>query len=116
VSVAIANLRHLISIEQPVKVSDGQGGFRRTSWVNYYGGYAEIKPASATERLFAFQKGMQVTHKITMRYRADKTPAIDMRVNYTVGATTRYFQIKGVLNIDERNHYITMTCIEGMGV
>lgn len=115
-SVAVANLRHSVSVEQPTKVSDGQGGFTRTTWTNYYNGYADIAPASATERLFAFQKSMQVTHKITMRYRRDKTPTIEMRINYTVGSTTRYFQIKGVINVDERNRYITMTCVEGVGV
>lgn len=114
-SVAVANLRHSVTIEQPTTVSDGQGGFTRAGWTAYYAGYAQIQPASANEKLFAFQKTMQVTHKIMMRYRRDVTPTIDMRVNFTVGATTRYFRIKGVMNVDERNRYVTLLCDEGMG-
>jgi SPP1 family predicted phage head-tail adaptor len=112
--INVGDLRHSVTIEQPVKTSDGQGGFTR-SWSTYFTGFAHIEPLSARERLFSNQKTAETSHKITMRYRMDKLPTIEMRVNYTVGSTTRIFQISGVINTDERNRYMTLMCKEGVG-
>lgn len=111
----IGMMRHKITIEVPSTSSDGQGGFTRTGWTTKYTAWAFIEPLSANQRIFADQKAMAVSHKITLRYRKDQSPDVTMRVNYTQGSTTRYFQITGLMNVDERNRYLTLLCKEGVG-
>lgn len=110
----IANLRHQITIEQPVNTPDGAGGFTR-AWQTFLSGWAEIAPKTASQRFFAQKLEHIVTHTITLRYRQGLTITNDMRVNYTIGSTTRYFQIHGIFNVDERNRFTTLLCQEGVG-
>lgn len=114
-SVPLAAMRHSITIEAPSTASDGQGGFSRTGWSTYYSAKAKIAPLSARVRVFAMQRTLEVTHEITIRFRADKAPTEEMRVNFTVGTKTRIFQIKGVINVDEYGRYMTLLCKEGVG-
>lgn len=105
-------LRHSVTIEQQTGAPDGQGG-KIISWTTYLSGMARIKPISARERMSGGQLESDISHTIRMRYRKDKTITADMRVNYTVGETTRLFQIKGTLNVDEENRWLLLTCAEG---
>lgn len=111
----VGALRHVISIETPNQISDGQGGFTRGSYTTFLTGSAEIKPLSARELFYASQKSMPVTHRITMRWRKDKIPTVVMRVNFTLGSVTRLFMITGIINVTERNRWLLMMCTENVG-
>lgn len=109
----LGDLRHPVTIESPVDTSDGVSGGLSRTWEAFISGWAQIRPVSANERFFAGKLESNVTHRVKMRYR----PGVKtrMRVNYTVGETTRYFQIHGAPNVDERNEFMMIYCEEGVG-
>ncbi len=92
----IGKLRHSITIEALTRAADDMGGETRT-WTTFVTTWSEISPAGSAERYFGQQVQQIISHKITMRYQAGITSK--MRVLFG----TRYFQIHGVKNLDERN-------------
>lgn len=93
------SLRHVISIQEKTQTSDGMGGFT-TTWADVSGLSslrASIWPLRATERLDNAKLELSITHRIRIRYRAGITP--DMRVKFG----SRYFNIRSIINPDERN-------------
>ena len=97
--VNIAELRHRITFQELVEVSDGQGG-KTTSWSNVVTVWARIEPVSSRERLFSQQLEYNRSHKVAIRYRNDITN--DMQFTFD----GRTFQVKGVLSPDERKAYL----------
>lgn len=88
-------------------------GQQATSWSDAFTAWASIEPLSARE-LFAAQGGQsEVTHRITVRYRAELAhPAVvaAMRIVYK----GRIFNIQGATNVDERNRAIEILASEGL--
>lgn len=72
--------------------------------------WASITPVRASERMSAAALQMELTHRVTIRYRADILPT--MRVYYG----SRQLAITGIRNPDERGEYLELTCIEGNDV
>ena len=68
--------------------------------------WAAVEPLSSAEAWKAKQSQTEVTHKITMLYRADITAA--MRAKYG----SRVFNFGSVLNVDEANRELVITAIE----
>lgn len=109
--MSIAKLRHRITFQEPIRVANDSGGFTNT-WTNLVNSptvWAEVKPVSAKERLYAQQVQYQRSHKVTIRFRHDITQ--EMRFKFD----DRYFQIKGVRNIDERGKYLEIDAEENQG-
>lgn len=103
----IGKLRHQITIQTPTRVANETGGFTQT-WAAFASNlWAEIKPASARERMFADKLQHLVTHKIRIRYYASITSK--MRVSFG----SRTFQIHGILNDEERGIWTDLICEEG---
>ena len=77
-----SRLKERILIEAPFATSDGQGGMLRT-WEEVASCYAEVTPlyGSASERFDAEKQVMQLEYRITLRARADVTPAMRVRWN-----------------------------------
>jgi SPP1 family predicted phage head-tail adaptor len=74
----IADMKHRVTIKQPVLSPDGAGGFSE-SWQNLATApvvYAAITPATAGEQLKFGQIESTTTHKIVIRYRTDITPGM----------------------------------------
>lgn len=101
----IGDLRHLITIQEPVDVSDGQGGFTRT-WSFVDKVWSHIEPLSSVERFQAQGLMPTVTHQIVIRYRSDITTKNRLLHG------TRVFNIMGLYNADERDYAIVMHCEE----
>ena len=76
------------------------------AWATYDTIWAHIKPLSGTERRAAQQAQAEVTHEITIRYHKGVSPI--HRVLYK----TRVFAINSIINRDERNKEIVMSCTE----
>ena len=104
----IANLRERITIQSLSRTADGQCGFTE-SWSDFAEVWAEIKPASAMERIFGQRVESNVTHKITIRW-LDGVIS-EMRINYQ----GRLFQIHGVRRIDEQRWFMILDCVENVG-
>jgi len=105
------NLRHLVDIEQNV-ISVDANGDRSEAWSSIHQCWASIETGNGREFFAARQVMADLTHTIRLRFVTGLTPA--MRVRYTDQKTqaTRYFDIKSILNPDERDEMLTMQAVE----
>lgn len=101
-------LRHRVTLQSAAETPDGGGGFT-TAWSDVATVWAAIEPLKGTERLRAEQLENPVTHRVTIRHRAGVTAK--MRVAF--GA--RVFNIRAVINPEERNRRLELLCEEGVG-
>jgi SPP1 family predicted phage head-tail adaptor len=72
--------------------------------------WAAVEPLRNSETQQAMSNQMEITHRVTIRYRADVTA--DMRI--TFGA--RVLAIVGIRNPKERGEYLELLCLEGKHV
>jgi len=96
------SLRNSIDIQEATDTSDGMGGVTKV-WAAITDGAgvrASIWPLRATERLEAMKLELTVTHRIRIRYRTGITAAMRIKFNDPAGA--RYFNIRSIINNDER--------------
>jgi SPP1 family predicted phage head-tail adaptor len=101
----IGQLRHLIQLQQETTVSDGMGGHVST-WATVAEAFAAIEPLSGREYFAAQQTQSTVTHKVTMRYIDGITSAFCVRYG------TRVFDIRAVINNEERHQWLILMCEE----
>lgn len=101
-------LRNRIDIESPVTAPNGSGG-STVVWTAITASKirAYIKPISGAERLQAMRLESDITHRVFIRYRSDFTAA--SRINYN----GRLFQIRAILNLEERNQWLELYAVEG---
>lgn len=71
----IGDMKHRVTIRQPMLTPDGAGGFSE-SWQDIAAVYASIKPAAASEQLKFGQIEAIMTHRIIIRYRTDIMPGM----------------------------------------
>lgn len=102
----IGDLRKRVTIQSETPTSDNAGGYA-LAWTDVATVWAEIEPLGGNEVFAAQHLEGHVTHRVTMRYRGGVTT--DMRL--TCGS--RAFNIRAVLNTDERNRWIELLVEEG---
>lgn len=97
-----AGLRQRVTIQQESEVSDGQGGYT-LSWTAVASSVpCRIEPLRGDERIQAGSLAAPVTHRATIRYRAGITAG--QRLLHGSVA----YNIRAVLNPDERKRYLVM--------
>lgn len=105
----IGKLRDRITIERRIREPDGYGGFTE-SWTTFATVWAQVKPVSARERMFAQKLEGNITHMIRIRHLDGVTA--DMRI----GLKGRVLKIAAEpINVDERGRWLDLTCEEGTG-
>ena len=104
-------LRHSITIQQKVLTVDANGD-RTEAWTTYLTSWASIETGNGREFFAAKQVMADLTHTVRIRYYSGIRP--DMRIAYLdlKTNTTRYFNIRAILNPDERNEMLTMQATE----
>ena len=106
---SIGKMRYRVKVERATNTRDAGGGISQAfNPVTFI--YANIKPTSATS---SYRQGMvqeKVTHEVTIRYMTN----IDTNSLITVG--TRKFNIRGIVNVDERDRFLKLLCEEGVAV
>ena len=97
-------LRHKIVFQQLTVANDTWGHSAKT-WADYATRHAAIWSLRGVEQLEAMKLDNEITHKIRIRYTSGLHPK--MRISYYdfKADSTRYFNIRSILNIDERNIY-----------
>jgi SPP1 family predicted phage head-tail adaptor len=100
-------LRKRVTIQQRSQTQDEYGQPLLT-WSDVATVYAAIEPMNGRELIAAEAVNSDVTHNVTMRYRAGITAA--MRLNYQ----GRLFNIHTILDENERHRMLTLICSEGM--
>ena len=98
-------LRHKLTLQRSSKTT-AVGGKRTTTWTDVAEMYASIKPLEGTELQAAQATNAKASHEIVTRYRAGVTP----KHRFAFGSRT--FNIKSVLNVDERSATLKMVCGE----
>lgn len=106
VEVNAGSLRHPVQIQRPVDVTDGFGAAGQQNWETIATVWAAIEPASAREFVTAQQMAAEVNTLIRIRYFPGITPK--MRVLYG----TRWFDIQGIIDVDERHRHLHLVCVE----
>ena len=105
----IGFLRKRITIQNETSTPDGAGGFV-LAWSDVATVWAEIMPLNGREVFVAQQPEGRVTHRVTLRWFSGVTT--DMRVVFN----SRVFNIRSVLNTDERNQWLELMVEEGGAV
>lgn len=107
--MGIGTMRKRLVIQDPQRTTDAIGG-GSTTWSNVKTVWGEVKPASGREVYHGQQLEMRVTHKIKIRYRSDVSLSPKMRI--LLGS--RVFNIRLIINEDERGDYWKILAEEGV--
>ena len=111
----IGNLRHMVEIQNASTTSDDAGGFTE-SYSTVANVFASITPKRGNERYSEGAAGMQienpVTHDIFIRYRDDIT--IDNTSKIVFGE--RNFNIRSILNLEEKDRFYKIEVEENVAV
>lgn len=107
-STVIANLRHRIKFQTLGLTSDGQGGSVE-AWTDFAEVWAEVKPSSGRERIYAQRVEDIYDHKISIRYLEGINTT--MRILFD----NRIFQIKAIQKDIESRFWMTLLTEEKVG-
>ena len=103
----LGKFRHFITLQGQGTSRDSGGGIS-SGFSTIASVYANVKPKSGKE---VYKQGKligSVTHEITIRYRTDITNASRISFN------NKFFNIRSIINIDERDRYLKLMCEEGV--
>jgi len=104
--VKIGDLRHRITIQQPIEIRNEVGEVIQSAWQDFTTVWAAIEPLRGREYFDAQQINAEVTSRIRIRYRPGIKPK--MRVVYG----ERIFDIQSVIDVEERHKEIHLMCKE----
>ena len=108
--VRLCDLRHVIVIEAGNAATDAGGG-QTDPWASptvVASVRACITPLRGSEKLRAMQLEDSVTHKFTLRFRTGITAKHRIRFG------TRLFNIRSVIDVDERSRWLEIMADEGL--
>ena len=109
-AIRARDLRHRVVLEAEAPAPDGGGG-QGDPWAaatTIATLRASITPLSGRERLHAQQLEAGVTHRILLRYR----PGVTARQRLRFG--DRLFNIRAVIDVEERHRWLEILAEEGV--
>lgn len=99
-------LRHLLTIQTPTDSIDGTGAVKST-WATLTTAWGAVWPVSAKEYIAAGQLFTNLTHRVRIRYTGSS-----LTTKCRIKFGTRYLDIKGIVNTEERNEMLDLMCTE----
>jgi SPP1 family predicted phage head-tail adaptor len=98
-------IAHRVAIERPVATADGAGG-ATIAWAALATVWAAIEPLAAVETANSDRLATRITHRVTIRFRAD----IDggMRIRHR----GRLLRIASLRDPDERRRFLVLDAVE----
>lgn len=105
--IKAGDLRNQVSLQRKQNNSDGAGGSIIT-WLEYATPWCKITPKTGGEKLYLGRLDAQGLSSVTMRYRADIV-ASDKLV-----FKGQEFQIRSIINVEERNKYTELLIERGV--
>lgn len=97
--------RHLVELQRATPVRDDFGGFAE-SWLKYAEVYASVVPAGAKELQRVGQVEGSASHVVEIDHRGD------VKVSDRIILNARVLNISGVINDNERDKTLVLTCQE----
>ncbi len=101
----VAELRHRVSLLEPVETDDGAGG-RTVTWSERDTVWAQVVSLRGKERQWAEALTAESPYSVTLRYSPDVT--VEMRI----GFDNRLLDIKSVADPDGRRRWLVCYCVE----
>lgn len=101
----IGDTRHRLTLEVPLRSSDGSGGATRT-FTAVADVWAAIRTQAGNESFDADRLGSRITHTIWIRYRDGLKPDQRFRLG------TRVFELRSVIDRDGRRRILECHCEE----
>ena len=102
-------LRHTITFQR-LTVANDTWGKSVPTWTDEITTSAAIWPIRSIERIESMKLDNELTHKIRIRYRSGITEK--MRSKFKKKNSTRYFNIRSIINSDERDIYLEIMATE----
>ena len=105
------DLRHKVEFQAPNPTTDSYGA-EQNKWLSpttVLRTRACVDPLSGRELTYAQALQRQVTHRITIRYNAVVKGRTDYRIKYD----GRYFNIRSIIDLEERHKFFEITAEEG---
>ena len=110
--MSIGKMNRKLHFQTQTRTSDGAGS-SAVSYSDSFSTFGMITPKTGRENLFGDQLEENITHIIKIRYRTDVSHI--NRIQFRPDSnTTRTFNIKRVLNVNDRNRYLDLQCVEGV--
>lgn len=101
-------LRHRVTIQAP-SITKNERGAEVPSWVDVATVYADVRTPNGRERTANEQVVANLTHIVTMRYRADVLPTHRLKWG------TRVFSLIAAPDPDNRRKTLVCQCQETVG-
>lgn len=102
-------LRHLVTIQEPVKTQNPGTGDVNNDWRDLVNVFAEVTPLSAREFIAAQASQGEITTRITIRFRNGITRQHRILFRGVI------YNIEGVLpDAKSGREYLTLPCSEGV--
>lgn len=102
----IGRLRYKVDLQKATDTADGGGG-RSQAYSTIAQIFADIRPQSGAEQYRQGKVQDRTTHNIFIRHRTDIST--DYRIKYE----NRLFNIRQIINVDERDRFYKLVCNEG---
>ena len=105
-TIKLGALRHRVTIVKFNGTQDASGGTSLADYTLVTGTWAEIESLGGDDAVVAGAEMSQVVHLVKIRWMAGINASQQVLFN------GRKFQIKAVVNSDERNKKLVLKCIE----
>ena len=99
---SVGRLRHRVLVQELVPGNDFD---TKDSWLTLFAVYADLRPMRAAEVMEARKVGERTTHTVTMRYRKIDT-------KWRLVHDNTIYHISGIINVDQRDRYIELLCMD----
>lgn len=103
----IASMNQRITLQSPVRVSDGMGGFTLT-FTDEADIWAAIWPVPASEVIQANSPTMVATHRVRIRYRDGVKPS------WRIAHGDKYYNIVSVIDPSMGGRWLDIVCKEAV--
>ena len=108
-SNSIGKMRYRVKVETATNTRDAGGGLTQ-SYTPVTFIYANIKPLKADSTYRQGKVQEKVSHELTIRYMDN------ISTNHRISFGSRTFNIKGIVNVDERDRFLKLLCNEGVAI
>lgn len=105
-ATSIGRLRSKVDLQTASNTRDAGGGLSQ-SFETTASIFADIRPQSGDETYRQGKVQEKLTHKIFIRHRAG------VQANQRILFDNRVFNIRSVINVDERDRFLELKCVEG---